>query len=366
MDWALGSLEASGLLFSSYIFYQLQKRQTKLLNMLEFMDSATVFSPKLLRKIMSSDGPKTYLKSLKEFEEGGNYSRGIGFVLGTVNSDRAIRSILNHTSKLVLSTISTESIFSNNRNQEEGEGDGKIETRYTDTFFLEDERDKSEKIELSNNTGVRFGNSLNIIDSTTSIRSLTSLERFMSWALFCIKLFLSMSNVGKKISGFRVGSQRIERGILVGQFLVAFGEIIYDKKTKELRMDNPICYLKDKAQLINSLKNKSVKISRNLTLIFSLMTILSFLIVRRIRKGVISVQKKYRRMRELKKMDKLFKISRLMTDDFKCIICIENAKNVILKPCLHMCVCSICCSKLDGKCPMCRKEIEDKVTIYIN
>lgn len=365
MDLGLGFLESSGLLLCSYIFYHLQKKQTRLLNMLEFMDSATVFSPKLLAKVMSSNGPKTYLKSLKEFEEGVNYARGIGFVQGLVKSDRGIRSILNHTSKLVLSTISTESIFSNNRNQEEGEG--KIETRYTNTFNLQDEINKRHKIELSNNTGVRYGSALNIIQSTTHIRSLTNLERFMSWVLFCIKLFLSMSNVGKKISGFRVGSRRIERGILVGQFLVAFGEIIYDKKSDELRMDNPICYLKDKSQIINSLKLKSVKISRNLTLMFSLMTVLSFLMVRRIRKAIVGVQKRVKRMKELKKMDKLFKISRLLTDDFKCIICIENAKNVIFKPCLHMCLCSICCDKLrDNKCPMCKREIEDKVTIYVN
>ena len=364
MEWGLGFLEGSGLLFSCYVFYQLQKKQTKLSNMLEFMDSATVFSPKLLEKVMSANGPKTYLKSLKDFEEGINHAKGVGFVQGIVNSDRPLRSMLNHGTKIVLSTISTESIFSNNRNQEEG--DGIVETRNVNTFSLEDKISKSHKIELSNNTGVKFGNSLNVIDSTIHIRSLTSLEKFMSWALFCIKLFLSMSNVGKKISGFRVGSRRIERGILVGQMLVAFGDIIYDKKTKDLRMENPICYLKDKTQLINNLRAKSLKINRNLTLMFSLISVLSFLIVRRVKKKVESIQKKYKRLRELRQLDKLFKISKLKTDSFKCPICDENGKNIILKPCLHLSTCSICYNKLDGKCNKCGKKIEDKITVYNN
>lgn len=73
------------------------------------------------------------------------------------------------------------------------------------------------------------------------------MEKLISWGLYCIKFFLSMSSLGKRISGFKVGSRKIERGILLGQFLVTFGEVIFNRKTKEMSMENPLCYLKDKS-----------------------------------------------------------------------------------------------------------------------
>lgn len=79
------------------------------------------------------------------------------------------------------------------------------------------------------NGSVNVAQALNFVDSATHVRSLTGVEKFLSWALFCVKLFLSMSNVGKRISGFRVGSRKIERGILLGQLIVVYGKVFYDR-----------------------------------------------------------------------------------------------------------------------------------------
>lgn len=161
---------------------------------------------------------------------------------------------------MVVSNINTESIFSNNNKLNEGEA--RYETKYVNEFELGELSRKSSLLKsatghnLFNSEGVRRNNfqghpgvvnipneklreisgsegnsntasvilnsmvnyiaGLKFIDSATHVRSLTGLEKFLSWALFCVKLFLSMSNVGKRISGFRVGSRRIERGILLG------------------------------------------------------------------------------------------------------------------------------------------------------
>lgn len=86
---------------------------------------------------------------------------------------------------------------------------------------------------------MNYISALKFIDSATHVRSLTGLEKFLSWALFCVKLFLSMSNVGKRISGFRVGSRKIERGILLGQFIVLYGKVFFDRINTQLKVTNP-------------------------------------------------------------------------------------------------------------------------------
>lgn len=69
----------------------------------------------------------------------------------------------------------------------------------------------------------------------------------------------------------------------------------------------------------------------------------------------------------MRRQDKLHTISELLTDDFKCIYCKKIAKNVIVKPCLHMFSCQMCYDKkvASGGCGICGKRIEDKVNIYV-
>lgn len=70
MDFALGTFQLSGFCISSFIFYQTLKRQQRLLNALEFMENATVFTPILLKKILNDSGPQSYLKSIKILQRG--------------------------------------------------------------------------------------------------------------------------------------------------------------------------------------------------------------------------------------------------------------------------------------------------------
>lgn len=46
-----------------------------------------------------------------------------------------------------------------------------------------------------------------------------------------------------------------------------------------------------------------------------------------------------------------------------CVVCLVNAKNIVLIPCGHVCGCRGCLERVD-KCPMCRKTIERKIPIF--
>ena len=44
-------------------------------------------------------------------------------------------------------------------------------------------------------------------------------------------------------------------------------------------------------------------------------------------------------------------------EEAECLICMDAAKDVVLVPCGHYCLCAPCAQRLDGKCPMCRAPI---------
>ena len=357
-------IEASCFSYASYTLYSWQGRQARLRKIIEFLKDATPLSASILQKALKSNTSSYILNNIMAFEEGKNYSRGLAIVQGIVDSEQVIRSVLNHSSKLVLSSVSSELIFSNNRNLEEA--DGRTDTRFVSEFNLTDPAADSDKVILSSNRTVRYGDALHMIHSIVHMRSLSPFEKFLSWVLFCIKLFLSMSNVGKRLSGFKVGTKRVERGIMIGQFMVAFGEVIYDKYTKELRMPNPLYFLKDKDQLIHKLREKSVSTSKNSTLLFTLVLFLGFLVAKRSFKIGRALIAKYTKFRSLEHPDIFYRLKKIYTRNFTCELCAENVRNVIFKPCLHLAICSVCYDKMHIKqCPTCKHAVEDRVRVFV-
>ena len=365
MDYLLAFMEGGTFTFCMYTLLRWQKKQHRLQEMIEFVQKSAVFTPSTLKKAMEINAPEHLLKSLKGFEEGKNYSLGMAFVQGIVESEQVIRSVLNHSSKLVLSSVSSELIFSNNKNFEEA--DGKVDIKYVSEFKLSDPAVAGEGLVLNNTSNVQFGDALHLIHSIVHMRSLSPLEKFLSWILFCIKLFLSMSNVGKKLSGFKVGTKRVERGIMLGQFMIAFGEIIFDRFNKELRMSNPLFFLKEKEQIVYKLREQKIGLSRNMAFLSSLVILVGFLLAKRLYGFVSSLITEYQLMRSLKKLDNFYKVSRIYTYEFRCTECGDAAKNVIFLPCLHLEVCSRCCDKMpEKKCPVCKKAVEDTVVVFVS
>ena len=48
-----------------------------------------------------------------------------------------------------------------------------------------------------------------------------------------------------------------------------------------------------------------------------------------------------------------------------CVVCLDNQKQVLLRPCMHYCVCGVCSRRLGGECPICRKHFTDTEVIHI-
>lgn len=363
MEYAVGAGQLSALILCGYQFVKLQRTQVKLIEFIDFIQKATVFNPSLLKTVMDENGPSIYQSSFKRFGEDTNCARGVGFVQGFVQCENPIKSLLNNTSKLVLSKVTSETIFSNG---EFSQTDTRADIVNMVNNFLISDSSGQNSIQLSNTSSVDFSKALYAIHSTSQIRSLSSAEKIMSWLIFLAKIVMSTFKIGKALKGFRVGHKNIEKGIIVGQYMVAFGEIIFDRMTKEMKMENPIFYLKDKMQKVEILKKKKSELSWKMAILFFIMNLIGFLFLQKVTKGITNLYAKYKQMKELKRMAKTFEASKTLTDDYKCIICIENAKNVILRPCLHLAICKLCYDRLrDNRCPICKTTIENDISIYI-
>jgi hypothetical protein len=74
-------------------------------------------------------------------------------------------------------------------------------------------------------------------------------------------------------------------------------------------MTDPICLLKNKAQMIKKIKYLSGRISHQLGFMLVIMIIMSFLVCRRVWKNAKQLMIRVRSNKELLKMENLFKLS---------------------------------------------------------
>ena len=367
MDFVLTCIEVGGFTVSTYFFFKVQKSQSELLEFLSYFQRSIVFSPDLLTKVLNHQAARYYINSIKNFEEGKEVSKGLAMVYGRVDCPKPIISFLNRSSKMVISTLTQENIFSNmafgplvyNKNYQK--------LKQMKDFVLIDAKNNLSQLSVAPKNSTRFNRALKLVQFNIKRRNMLIHEKLISWMLFSLKLVLSFSPLlSKKIKGVKLGFKRVERGIMVGQYIVAFGKISHNHKTGKTMM-SPFLLMKNKDQFIKRLRWRAVNNSKIMNMLFCMMMLSSVLMGRRIKQFFVKIYKKIKLIREYKKMDKLLKVSELMVDDFKCIICCEIAKNIIFRPCLHMAICGICYQKLhEKKCPICNQKIEDIVTIYVS
>lgn len=51
--------------------------------------------------------------------------------------------------------------------------------------------------------------------------------------------------------------------------------------------------------------------------------------------------------------------------DQRCVVCSTNAREIILLPCGHVCICEDCSDSINSNCPICRTRITQKAAAYI-
>lgn len=348
---------------TAHVGMRYQTEQLALQKLITFLQKAEVLTPgAAVRSLVVPDASST---DLKDLVEGHNFVKGIGLFKGFVASDHIVSSMLNSSIRLVLSQLSLEQLLSNSRAYEEVEG--KKEVVKANEFFLVDPHDKSMKLTIDNGNKMRcYQDALNVIKTEEHIRRLTPGERIVSWLMFSIKLFLSVNNFGKKASGFSIGIRRIERGIIIGQLLTVFGEFVFDKFNNELRIVNPQYFMKDKEQMLRQLKDANVVRSRNLTLVFALMTLFGFMLVKRLLRIGKLYSSKYLQKLRTRGQDAYSKLANIQVSGVECLCCRANPRSVIFKPCLHLAVCWHCDLKLSDRiCPQCNAPVEEAINVFI-
>lgn len=55
----------------------------------------------------------------------------------------------------------------------------------------------------------------------------------------------------------------------------------------------------------------------------------------------------------------------VFSDEQRCVVCVDNPKEVICLPCGHVCLCENCAQKIKLNCPVCRSKIETKAAAFI-
>ena len=354
-------LESLGLGLSIWGIRKYFTQTSELNTLIDFVSKSSIFSPGILKRMLKTGKPKLYFESIRNMKESDDSISGIAFVQGVVDSSKYIKSALDPNMKLVLSSLKKNQIFSNRAlNAKE-----KMHHRFINEFQLVD-LDKESKVTIVNSMSVEHNEALSFIGSKTNIRRMSKVENVLSWFIYLVKTLQSLTTYGRNMPGIKLGDKFKEKGILIGQYVVALGEFVWDKTTDEIRMERPLYLQRDKAQLLQNLLDKKIGLQRNLALNSIMLGIFGFQFIRRSIKFFYNIKSKLQEYKDEQRYKKLDEIGEILTDDFKCIICMEKPKNIILKPCMHMAMCRECLKRLQtGVCPICKETITDVVKIFI-
>ena len=118
--------------------------------------------------------------------------------------------------------------------------------------------------------------------------------------------------------------------------------------------------------MLKTLEDKKIGMQRNFAINSIMVAFFGYLFVRRSIKFYHNIKSKLQEIKDQERYKKLDQLGEILTDDFKCIICLDKPKNIILKPCMHMAMCRECLKRLQtGVCPICKETIQDVVKIFI-
>lgn len=355
--------ELSTLVGSIFIFYKSHQALARDTRLQEFFKTAYTFTPKVLIDTLEENYKAIIDKNLLNFTEDELSAQFLGFVKGEVISKSPVKSLLTQTKDLIVRKIVAEPLFSNTKNSDPK--DHIIKTKQAAEFSLHD-------LVYANNMLIKNTDRMNSDFGLSKIGTSTEMNDSPVWVytlaklVFAFQLLISLLRIHVNIKGWRLGTKVTEYGIKLNNSMISFGQIVYDKKNKLLVMEKPYFILKDKLQLVSMYKDKIIRWNRIRWFSAALMIISCIMTVRRVYKLATKIRNRMREFLEQVRMNKLKGLSLLLTDSFKCVICIENPKNIIFVPCYHMALCSTCYDKLEKKsCPVCRKRINDTVKIFI-
>jgi hypothetical protein len=355
----------TGLLFSSVLlFYGSHGMLRKDSKLLAFLEQAYEFSPKTLIEVLEETVTDSVKRNFLKFDQDESFAKLTGFIKGKVFTQSPITSYLDNTIKLAANKLTVEPIFTNTKLIDARDI---IVKRGVVKEILLNDVSHSNKVLVRNLSAMNYDLSLTKIASKSEFKTLGLIRSIFPTLIRVFQVLFSLIRIYPQFKGFRVGHKISEYGLPIHQTVLAMGKMIYDKRNKILIMDKPKYLLQDKSQLISLYKNRVIRYSRLKLLSLVFVLLFGFLSVRRFLKLTNGIKQYLQNAKERFYMEKLSNLGRILPDEFKCIICIDNPKNVIFKPCLHMAICQTCCQKLDKRtCPICKKPIRETVNIFVN
>ena len=233
-------------------------------------------------------------------------------------------------------------------------------------FILKGRDNLGSQAVVENILTAKFQDALTSQGSQTVQRNMTQFELLFSSFMFIMKMILSISNIGKKASAIKVGSIKLEQGIAEGQRLTLFGQFFYDKINRELRVSNPSYLMKEKTDLINRIHWRCFNYSKYILTLTILFAVSAVFLGKRLKRWVLYQIRRKRELARYAMIDILAKVSRIKVDSLRCLMCKQRQCNVIMKPCLHMVICSDCqkVENIKEQCPKCGTAIEHSIKLY--
>jgi len=343
---AISAISAGSL---GYIAYQIKKKEGEF----ALLSSAKEYSPSSLMNALSET-------QFYPGDKPGEYWIN-AFIGGDTSCQSPVISSVNGKTKLLYSLIYRQEIRENNTfvHNIAARIDNKnpVEIRVPPMFALRD-RNSQHVCLVGKNEDVKVLAPLEPIGQAQKMKIGGMLQSFVGKVGVLIgaardSLF-DMRNVS-------IGWSENEFGIKVGGFLTVYGKVVYNTATNTLKIENPLYFLKNKSAALIRLKESLVGHQFAITLILIPFVLSTYYLVKRWKES-------YRRYRDKVEREKFEKVNyNIMDEEYKCVVCFERPRNVILKPCMHFSICRVCYESLRSKtCPVCKVPIKETMDIYFS
>jgi len=358
MDLAIASLvslcSSGGICYLTYHFIKKNGQFKEL-------DQARVYSPSSLISEFNQPSSTNLFNQRKA--DPNEYTIN-AFVEGYVQCREPIRSEVNRRTNLVYSVIYRKEIREMSPLLEafnlHNQGQSEVHINTPLYFTLRDVHSPQYCL-VHRNLEADVTNALQKIGETQVMKPLNILENIVE-SVGKLFGYVSPSRNLLSLQGISVGWNETEFGIKVGSALTVYGQFIYNMKEKSLRIDSPLYFLKDKALILNSLKEKIGKIEGGILL---LLVAFAFSTAYLVKKGRVYWQEK--KEKQLYKYNRRRAGNEALNDDYKCIICYERPREIILKPCMHFSMCKRCYQSLNRNvCPICKRGIKGTMNVYVS
>jgi len=355
--------ESSVVMGALLVYLNSTKIEAKQKSILEYVARALIYAPNELTGMLARNEVTEDDKDFLDVVNDDLLVKFTGFVQGRIHSKAPFTSFIDKLKEVVLSKLVIEPIYSNSEFADPK--DLLIKVKQKPEFELVDDSNLA-KVAVRKANSADVDDGLVFIGATNKFTKMSFCIQVLSHITYSVKLILSILRINLNLRGVRIGQRTTEYGLLVHQTLTLFGKMVYDKRNKTLTMEKPYFYLQNKEQLFRKINDKirRMNLFKFGSAIFGL--IFLFLAIRRTVRLGSALRAYFIQLKAEFNLDKLKGLKSIFTNGFICVVCKSNARNVILKPCLHICVCRNCFTeKRLQQCPTCQKPIKDIVNVFV-